>query len=47
METDKKAFYVSPDVETIEVRTEGTVLTTSKPDNYPNGGNPFASCYAY
>ena len=46
---ERKKFYESPTTEVVEVKVEGLVCTTSNPpifllapDDYLNGGDPFA-----
>ena len=44
----QKAFYESPTTEVVEVKVEGLVCTSNPPifllapDDYLNGGDPFA-----
>ena len=43
MDINKKELYLSPEVKTFEVKIEGVICgSLKKPDNYNNGGDPFA-----
>lgn len=43
MELNKKELYLSPEVKTFEVKIEGVICgSLTDPDDYNNGGDPFA-----
>ena len=45
MEINKKELYLSPEVKIFEVKQEGVICDSGRlnsPDNYNNGGDPFA-----
>ena len=41
--TQSKELYETPGTEVLELKMEGALLTLSDPNDYPGGGNPFAS----
>ena len=45
MELNKKELYLTPKAEVFEVKQEGVICDSGRlnsPDNYNNGGDPFA-----
>ena len=43
MDINKKELYLSPEVKTFEVKTEGVIcVSLTDPNDYNNGGDPFA-----
>ena len=43
MELHKKELYLSPEVKTFEVKTEGVIcVSLTDPNDYIDGGDPFA-----